>query len=227
MGELSTQINDYVAVKYNDIETFKKLINGAPKVVKEHPYISVKDKSGNTVKYKYIPIEQVLNTLDIVFSGMVSIEVLDTKTAFNAMIVTIRLRYFHPVFKVWMHQDGVGAASLQVDKNASPTDMTAIKQEAVTMALPKAKTEAIKNAAKELGNKFGRGLNKGTDAEFIGSTQIKNLLGFDEHNEVIEKDRVIEAIEKATCVEDIEFIPIEIVNRHKLTDYYNLKKSQL
>jgi hypothetical protein len=56
--------------------------------------------------------------------------------------------------------DGVGAAELQTKTGASASDLAAINTGAVMMALPMAKSYAIKDAAENLGKLFGRDLNR-------------------------------------------------------------------
>lgn len=212
-----------------DLSKFKTLLSKQPdiKKVKEHPFISVKI-NGQTVKYKYIPIEEIQNNLDSLFLGLYTIEVRDVKTFVNSVMVTLRINYFHPVFKMWLFVDGVGASSLQVNKDKNPTDLSELKQDSVVMALPKAKTEALKNAAKELGNKFGRSLNKDVQSEFIMIDTINSMLTgmtIDEINNEKERLRVLTFINNANDIETLEQVKdaSEIVG--VLEQYYSKKES--
>jgi hypothetical protein len=79
---------------------------------------------------------------------------------FNAVYVTVRLHLQHPVTGEMFYMDGVGAAELQTKTGASASDLAAINKGAVMMALPMAKSYAIKDAAENLGKLFGRDLNR-------------------------------------------------------------------
>lgn len=214
----------------DDLGKFKKMLSGQPdkKKVKEHPFISIKI-NGKQQPYKYIPIEEIQNNLDSLFLGLYSIEVRDTKTFVNSVMVTVRINYFHPVFKMWLFVDGVGASSLQVNKDKNPTDLSELKQDSVVMALPKAKTEALKNAAKELGNKFGRTINKDTQSEFILIDSIRSMLtgvSINDINKQKEYDRIKAHIEKSQSLDELEQVA-EYCEPYSLLQEYYAKKEEL
>lgn len=121
--------------------------------IKEHPTIS---------GYKYLPIERVEYLLDSLFKGYYRVEVLKTGMLLNAVEVTVRVHYKHPVTGEWMFHDGVSAAEIQTNKNsgALQMDMSNIKRGAMEMALPKAKSGAVRDACDHLGKLFGRNLNR-------------------------------------------------------------------
>jgi len=108
---------------------------------------------------EYIPIGVICNRLDEVYSGLwettstISIIV-------NAVVCNLDLKVFHPVFKVWITRNGIGASAIEVEKGSAPTDFTKVTSKAIEKGSPKAKSEALKNAAKDLGQYFGRGLNR-------------------------------------------------------------------
>lgn len=107
----------------------------------------------------YIPIEHTELTLDKIFQYWY-VEILDTKQILNAVAVTIRLFYKHPISQEWLHQDGVGAVAIQTDKGETAANLAAVKSDAIMKALPAAKSFAIKDAADHIGNIFGRNLNR-------------------------------------------------------------------
>ena len=121
--------------------------------VKKHPFIS---------GYKYIPIERIEYLFDSLFKGYYRIEVLKTGMLLNAVEVTVRVHYKHPVTGEWMYHDGVGASEIQTKKDSGhlKMDMSNINKGAMVMALPNAKSVAIKDAADHLGKIFGRNLNR-------------------------------------------------------------------
>jgi hypothetical protein len=156
-----------IAELTGDIETafkndqFNLLMNQEPplKWVKKHPFI--KD-------HNYVPIDKVEYLLKKLFK-LYKIEVLKTGMLLNAVEVTVRVHYLHPVVNEWMFHDGVGAQELQTQKDSGnlKLDMSNVNRGAVTMALPIAKSLAIKDAADHLGKLFGADLNRKDTLSFM------------------------------------------------------------
>lgn len=119
--------------------------------LKKHPYIK-RD-------HYFLPIDKVEWLLKRLFKT-VRVEVLRENVMFNSIQVTVRIHYYNIATKEMDWTDGVGACEVQTDKGESPGNMAAIKTGAVSMALPVAKSYAIKDAAHLLGNIFGRNLNR-------------------------------------------------------------------
>jgi len=130
-------------------------LNQAPpeEWVKIHPYIK---------GYKYLPIERVEYLLKSLFKGYYKIEVLKTGMLLNCVEVTVRIHYKHPLTGEWLFHDGVGASEVQTQKDSGhlQLDMSNINRGALVMALPNAKSVAIKDAADHLGKLFGSDLNR-------------------------------------------------------------------
>lgn len=139
--------------------------------VKKHPI----------VKSEYIPIDKIEFLMDKIFQDW-RVEVLREGVMFHSVYVTVRIHYKNPTTGEWSYHDGVGAKSVQVDKDFSASDLAHIKDAAVMMALPSAKSFAIKDACEHLGKLFGRDLNRKDTVEFSGtynkpseSVKIENL----------------------------------------------------
>ena len=169
--------NTELAFKNNELNT---LLNQQPvqQWVKTHPFAK---------SVKYIPIDKVEFMLTRIFQHWRS-EVLKTEQLFNSVAVTVRLHYKDPVSGEWSYHDGVGAVGIQTDKGATAGDLSAIKQNAVMLALPAAKSYAIKDAAEHLGSLFGRDINR------------KDVIGFQPayQDDNRERERVIEFIKGST-----------------------------
>jgi hypothetical protein len=117
------------------------------------------------------------------------VEVLDYKLIANSVSVHVRLHVEMPNGDDRFY-DGIGAAPLQTDSGAGATEFDKIKSAAVQMALPSAKSYAIKDAADHIGRIFGRDLNRDTVEQF--SFQIK------EEPEVSDEDRqLLDSMQKA------------------------------
>ena len=131
--------------------------------IKKHPIIKkeVLDSKGlkQRVPYEYLPIDKIEFLLRKIFKNY-RIEILREGPMFNAVYCSVRVHYKSVTTGEWGYHDGVGAWSLQLNKGAAASDMNAIKSGAVTMALPLAKTLAIKDACDMFGNLFGANLNR-------------------------------------------------------------------
>lgn len=155
--------------------TYKSIlsINPPAKIVKHHDF----------GKFDYLPITAVERLLDGLFDGWTH-EVLREGSVINGFYVVVRLKAKIPQSDKYLVADGIGFAEFQTTKGAAPTDFTKLIQGAGVMAIPRAKAEAIKNAAKSFGNLFGRNLTRKDDqsveeAEVVSASRMKiaNTLG--------------------------------------------------
>lgn len=134
--------------------TYKAVLNMNPpsKIVRHHEH----------GKFDYLPITAVERLLDGLFESW-KVEILREGHVANGFYMVVRLYVKMPGVKDYITVDGAGFAEFQTKKGASSTDFTQLIPGAGVMAIPKAKTEAIKNAAKSLGNIFGRNLARNDD----------------------------------------------------------------
>jgi hypothetical protein len=134
--------------------------------VKQHPYI--KD-------FNYLPIERVEWLLKTFFKTMYKIEVIKTGTLLNAIEVTVRVHYRYSDSEEWMYHDGVGAKEIQTTKGSGGLnlDLSNINRGAVEMALPIAKTIAIKDACDHFGKLFGSDLNRKQQITYAEDTKLQ------------------------------------------------------
>ena len=107
----------------------------------------------------------------------------------NGFYVVVRLKAKLPNSDRVLVADGIGFAEFQTVKGAKATDMSALIQGAGVLAIPKAKAEAVKNAAKQFGNLFGRNLARNDDQQLdeesvvdISRKKIANTLGADDES---------------------------------------------
>ena len=115
----------------------------------------------------YLPIDKVELMMDAIFQEW-KVEVLEVSQLFNAVRVSVRIHYKNPINAEWYYHDGVGAKELQTDAGSGTLqpDFSNIKKGACEMALPIAKTNAIKDACDHLGKLFGRDLNRKNTINF-------------------------------------------------------------
>lgn len=196
--------------KADDIATlfktdqFNLLMNQAP----EPKWVLENKFAGNS---KYIPIGILETLLQRIFKEF-RVEVMREGTMFNSVYVTIRLHYLHPISGEWGFHDGVGSAQIQTKSGASPADLANINNNAVMMALPMAKSYAIKDACDHFGKLFGRDLNR---KDTMGFGVDKNLDTDSKYTEIL-----------ALYNEKIDFIPADsfdaitkVVNDKKVKEY--------
>lgn len=169
------KIADLVKLAGNVNESYEKdslneLLNQPPHAswVKQHPLAKTKDDQNNNVPARYLPIDKVEFLLTYIFQNW-RVEVLREQVMFNSIAVTVRLHVQNPLTGEWTFQDGVGAMNVQTDAGKSAADLAAIKAAAVQMALPSAKSYAIKDAAEHFGAIFGRDLNRRDIVQFYGA----------------------------------------------------------
>lgn len=122
------------------------------KWVKVHPFVK---------GWKYLPIDKVEWMLKRFFK-FYRIEVIDYKPLFNSISCHVRVHYIDPVTNEWSYHDGISSVDLQTKKDtgALKMDFSNINKGACTMALPIAKTLAVKDACDMFGRVFGSDLNR-------------------------------------------------------------------
>jgi len=136
--------------------------------VKKHPFI--KD-------FNYLPIERVEWLLKTFFKINYKIEVIKTGTLLNAIEVTVRVHYRYSDSEEWYYHDGVGAKEIQTKSGTGSLlmDMSNVNRGAVEMALPIAKTIAIKDACDHFGKLFGADLNRKQQMTYSEDTKLQPI----------------------------------------------------
>jgi hypothetical protein len=183
--------------------------------VKQHPFIK---------GYNYLPIDKVEYLLKRCFKKY-QIEVIKTAQLFNAIEVTVRVHYLNPATNEMMYHDGVGAQELQTTKGSGNLnmDMSNVNKGAVMMALPIAKSIAIKDACDHFGDLFGANLNRKDIVQFTGDTELLSAEGIHVSKE---KERVIKHIENANTLYTLIEV-ISLIDKYDLRDIYNAKHDLL
>ena len=194
-------------------EQLTALLNQPPheKWIKTHPFI--KD-------YKYLPIDKVEYLLRRIFKEY-KIEVLREGSLFNAVYVAVRIHYKSPANNEWMYHDGVGAAQLQTKQGSSPADLANLNNGAVAMALPIAKTVAVKDAADHFGAIFGANLNRKDSVAYVMDSGIVEA-------KIPAKDkRTMEMIDHCDTIEQLDMYEESYPIPAHLQDYANNKRNHL
>lgn len=146
-------------------KTYKSILDTRPpkEIIKRHEY----------GKFDYLPITAVERLLDGLFDGW-SVEILREGHVVNGFYVVVRLRAKLPNSDKMLVADGIGSAEFQTTKGSSPTDFNNIMPSALVLAIPRAKAEAVKNAAKSFGNLFGRNLTRKDDQSEYEEAVVDN-----------------------------------------------------
>lgn len=160
------QIAKYEINNIQSLIDFRNLVNKEP----AKDTVKVNARANNA---KYIPIGVIENQLDEYYSGLWQVSG-KTELIGNSIVCTLHLKVFHPVAKVWLTRLGVGATRLQLNKDEKEMNFQTIKADAFQKGVGAAKSEALKNAAKSLGQAFGRNLNR-SDMDDYDFTDIAEM----------------------------------------------------
>ncbi len=147
-------------IKQSEIEQFQELLNKKP----DKKSIRVNKFAGDSM---YIPIGNIENRLDEIYSGIWSYRIDKVEMIGNSIICQIVLRVLHPIAKVWICRGGVGAVPVQLNKGEKELNFLTCKSDAFKKGVGTAKSQALRNAAQSLGEVFGRNLNREDVEEFI------------------------------------------------------------
>lgn len=153
MNSLVKYVNNEVRIEeIKDSARLKSILNSPvnTKWLKNHP---------TAKNVKYLPIDKIEMLLDMVFQEW-RIEILSASQLAQSVCVTVRVHYKNPITGEWSFHDGVGASPLQTNAGKSAADLANIKNNAVQLAAPAAKSYAIKDAVEHLGKMFGRDINR-------------------------------------------------------------------
>ena len=176
-----------------------------------------------SVPYEYLPIARVEFLLKAIFINY-RIEVLKTATMFNSVECTVRVHYQNPITNEWSFHDGVGAQWLQTDAGTKGVlmDGSNVKQAGVQMALPIAKSLAIKDACDHFGKLFGSDLSRDTNNEMSYENYIVPIESIQDINNRKERERVALHIQNCNDISELEGMRANC-EKHNLTNELNDK----
>lgn len=221
MGDIQLHGNNFPAIQelYSNTdlavqqEALNHYLNQQPPAnwVKVHPFIK---------NYKYLPIDKVEFLLRKFYKSY-KIEVLKTGLLLNCIEVTVRVNYLDPITGEWMFHDGVGAEELQTQKDTGTLkiDMGNLNKGAIKMALPIAKTIAIKDACDHFGEIFGASLNRKDIIQFNVDSKLTDLA------KTKEEQRMEKLIQKANDRETLEGLKAHLTE--KLQTQFDTKWNEL
>ena len=138
--------------RVGEMDKLTELLNQDPPI----SWIKTNKYAGSS---KYLSIDKVEYLLKTLIKKY-KIEILSTSSAFNGVVVCVRIHYVDMITGDWMYHDGIGSEAIQTKSGTSPSDLINITQGAISIAFPKAKTAAIKDACHHFGRLFGSDLNR-------------------------------------------------------------------
>ncbi len=170
---MTDKIMEYVAGQALDVwKQAKPALDNFLKETSHKPKAQVLKKNKFANNADYLEIGYIEAALDRIYHGLWSVENLKVQQMINGVTVSLDLRVFHPVANVWLTRAGVAFKQFQLkqgETNPSPENLSA---KALERDVPIAAAEAFKNAAKKLGNAFGRHLNRGFQFEHMPDENI-------------------------------------------------------
>lgn len=107
-----------------------------------------------------LPISFVESMLDAYFVGNWSVENFHIQIVVNEIVGWLDLVCHHPVTGHTIRRMGSAAVQIMVHADSDHTNINNKKKNALEMGFPKLRAMCIKNAAKSLGKRFGRDLNR-------------------------------------------------------------------
>lgn len=159
--------------KFQSLEEFTKIVNSAPP-----PEGIAATPDGRA---KYMAVSFIESKLDEIYLRQWGATNVNIQIVANEILVWLTLWVIDPITGVKIERPGFAAVQITVDKapanlegsakNAWALDLNNKKPNACYLSFPKAKSEAIKNAAQSLGKIFGRDINRkleDTPEDFYG-----------------------------------------------------------
>lgn len=118
-------------------------------------------RSSEDGSYNHVPIGFVEADLRVVYNGLISVKIKSQQEMFGAVTMCVRLKVFHPVYRVWQSFDGT--AGVMIEQHAAGDwkgSTKVIQLEEIKTGIALCYSEAIKNAAKKIGPRFGSDINR-------------------------------------------------------------------
>lgn len=174
-------------VVYQDIkqrEEFVKRLNDKPaQTKKQKDYAAIPDPQDG---FDTIPIGVLENELDEVYLGLWKTEHFTHQVVANEIVGSIHLSVFDPQARTWITRIGAGAVTIRQKKDSKLTDIDSKIKTALIMDFPKLYAMCIKNAAKTLGKRFGRDLNRKFEDYY--EPVYSNEIDFNEIENIVEDE---------------------------------------
>lgn len=111
--------------------------------------------------YYHVPIAFLEPDLRYTFNGQINIKIKSFREYFGSIVIHVRLKVFHPVYKLWQCYDGIAATPIQSIIEGEWKNTTKLNQiDEMKTGVPAAYSTAVQNAAKKIGKRFGSDVNR-------------------------------------------------------------------
>jgi len=210
--ETTTQTLFEGGSKQNDIKAFETKTNYLPTIADvadfqaklfEKPNAEYIEKTPDG-KAETLVISHIETRLDEIYNGLWSVSNFRWQQIANEIVGSLTLKVLHPICGVWIEREGAAAIQIMVDKypeglqgyerNLWANDIKNKKPNSLYLAFPKLKAECLKNAAKSLGETFGRSLNRK-----LYDATYEPEINRDEDTEI--KEEILKLLETCTLPE--------------------------
>jgi len=125
---------------------------------------------------EYLEIGYIQAELDRVYAGLWEWKIDKIEHLINGCLVYGTLSVFNPIANAYIKRSGVGFKQYQMKAGTTDPTPANLSPKALERDVPIANAEAMKNAAKTIGNAFGRGLNRKFNFEHCPDIDILNNL---------------------------------------------------
>lgn len=134
-------------------EKFLQYINTSPNETE----VKTNKFAGNS---KYLPISFIEMTLDEIFFMEWTTENFQYQVVANELIGSIDLVFTHPVSGKLIRRTGAAAVPIQMKSGSNVTDIGSKIKNTLVKDFPHLKASCLANAARSIGKRFGRDLNR-------------------------------------------------------------------
>lgn len=111
--------------------------------------------------YLHVPIAYLEPDLRTTFNGDIEIIIRKMKIKQGLLTIIVRLKVFHPVKKKYLKYDGIAGTLLQkIEEGAYKGSTKVTTLETIKPEIAACYSEAIKNASKKIGKRFGSDINR-------------------------------------------------------------------
>jgi len=194
------------------IEEYNNLINQPP----------TKTEVSEDGEFLLVPISVLEPDLNFVYNGRVQFIINSQTELFGSICMTISLLIFHPVDLIWQRFDGTAAIQINSVQQGEWENTTKIKNvNDIKTAIAACYSEAIKNASKRIGPRFGQSLNRQKNNAKMTQKEItaKKKKTADE--------RVLHLIEDCESIMELNEIMKELPNNEAVQEALNVKLKEL
>lgn len=184
VSQSKNEVSSYSESRILSSAAFKTKLNENPdpKFVLVHPMN----------KKNYLPISHIETELDECFLDWETVN-FRWQVVTNEIIGTVELRVLNPVTGQWSTKTGAAAVQIRQSSGSAIDDVTAKIKNALEGDFPHLLSDCLRNAAKKLGRRFGRDLNRNFDDTYNTADAI-SITDLDAMQAAIDKAREVNAI---------------------------------